>query len=548
MIRFPPSGIGIKVLAFNVLVVFLPVAGILYLDVYERQLLQLQERGMVQQARLLAAALGQHEPLSEEQAAATIRALEERGDARLRIFDVNGVVIADSARLRAPIAAPQDAERYPSSIDDSRSRVLYRFGAWLARLRREAGALSRRVLVPSGHELPATDLAAGPLPQEVAAALHGKYGAATRRTPGQRSLTLSSAVPIRHGEAVIGAVVVSQSTFRILQALYDVRLRIFEIVVASVIAAVLLSVIVAATIVRPLTRLRRAAIALPDRRGSLAGTFPGSDRGDEIGDLARVLSDVTRRLDAHIQLLEAFAADVSHEFKNPLASIRTAAEIVATTDDRAERDRFLQLLTRDVDRLDRLVSGVRELARIDAQLGSEPLETVDVCGVINAIMAGVETRSHGGGSFAVRGAEGPRFVRGSSDRLVQVFENIVLNAYSFAPEGSTIEVSIDAAGGMCTVVVADRGPGLPPEHIDRVFDRFFSYRPREKGGRRDHAGLGLSIAQAIVHAYGGQIRGTNRPDGGASFEVHLPLAEARGAATAPLARHDARVGTAEPVQ
>jgi two-component system sensor histidine kinase ChvG len=538
MTRFLPSGIGMKVLAFNLLVVFLPLAAILYLDVYETQLLRVQERGMVQQARILAAALGQRDSLSAHDAAATLLALEERGDARLRVFDLAGSVIADSARLGVPAAA-QDAERYPASAEGSRSRLLYRIGAWLAGVRRTASAWSHSVLMPQ-YGRPPAEPASAALPQEVVAALHGKYGASTRRTPGQRSLTLSSAVPIRHGTAVVGAVVVSQSTFRILQALYDVRLRIFEIVVASVLFSALLSVVVAARIVRPLTRLRRAAVALPARRGSLGGTFDGLERRDEIGDLARALDALTRRLDAHIQLLEAFAADVSHEFKNPLASIRTAAEMLATTGDRAERDRFLELLTRDVDRLDRLVSGVRELARIDAQLGNEPFDAVDVCTLLGEIVNRLEAGGDRSVTFVVRGAGAPCLVRGSPDRLAQVFENILLNAHSFAPAGTAVDVSVDSGGGMCRVVVADRGPGLPPEHLHRVFDRFFSYRPHERSGRRDHAGLGLSIAHAIVQGYGGTIAAANQPQGGASFVVRLPVVRT-GAAAAVVRR-------AQPVQ
>ncbi len=207
---------------------------------------------------------------------------------------------------------------------------------------------------------------------EVRTALEGKYGAATRPTPGQRSLTLNSAVPIKSGGTVTGAVVVSQSTFRMLQALYSLRLRIFEIVLASVVLAALLSALMSATIVRPLVKLRSAAVSLAERRAPLSGTFNVVARRDEIGDLARALEELASRLDGHIRLLESFAADVSHEFRNPLASIRTAAEMLVAAEDPADRSRFFDMLTRDVDRLERLVAGVRELARIDTQLSQEP--------------------------------------------------------------------------------------------------------------------------------------------------------------------------------
>jgi len=235
-------------------------------------------------------------------------------------------------------------------------------------------------MLPFGNRrsAPAIEAEVGGLPPEVRAALAGRYGAATRPTQGQRSLTLTSAVPVRRGDAVIGAVLVSQSTMRVLQALYDVRLRIFEVVLASVLAAALLTGLAAATVARPIGRLRRQASDLAERRSRLPGVFHDARRRDEIGDLARALQELTRRLDGHICQVERFASDVAHEFKNPLASIRTAAEMVVQAEDPRDRTRFLDLLTKDVDRLDRLVSDVRDLARIDAQLEQEPVQPVDV--------------------------------------------------------------------------------------------------------------------------------------------------------------------------
>jgi two-component system, OmpR family, sensor histidine kinase ChvG len=331
-------------------------------------------------------------------------------------------------------------------------------------------------------------------------------------------LTLYVAVPIRHGDRVVGAAVVSQSTLRILQALYDVRLRIFQIVIASMAAALALSVVVSATIVRPLVRLRRAAMALSDRRATPSG-FRHVDRKDEIGDLARSLEELTARLDAHIRLLESFTADVAHELKNPLASIRVAAEAIASSDDSRERERLLAMLTRDADRLERLVSGVRELARIDAQLAHEQVELFELTSFVRLLVEGVQQRERRV-SFAFR-AECPAVsVRASPDRLEQVIENLLDNAASMAPAGSSVDVVVFLNQSQAVVRVEDRGPGIPPGHLDRVFDRFFSYRPESEG--RDHMGLGLSIVRAIVEGYGGEASASNRPGGGASFEVRFP--------------------------
>jgi two-component system, OmpR family, sensor histidine kinase ChvG len=532
LLSLRPSRIGRRLLAFNLLLVFLPVAGILYLDVYETRLLEAQERGMVQQGRLVAAALGDHDRVMTDDAVALLSRLGRRGDGRIRVYDAAGVLLADSVRapdLTASDRPPEDAAGDYASASGIRERVLYRVGAWIVRVRRAFLSFGRAMLTPSGGSRSSSgsprsddarsdqDALPGP---EVRAALEGRYGTGVRPTPGQRSLTLYSAVPIRHGDRVVGAALVSQSTFRILQALYDVRLRIFQIVIASFGAAVVIGLIMSATIVRPLVRLRRAAMALSNRRATPA-SFGHVDRKDEIGDLARTLEDLTGRLEAHIRLLESFAGDVSHEFKNPLAAIRIAAEAIAATDDPVERQRLLGMLTRDVDRLERLVTGVRELARIDAQLAHEEIAPVDLAALLSGLVEGLNQRQPRV-RFSYAGPSTRAHVRASPDRVAQIFENLLDNAASFAPHGSTVAVVMAVDGPVCSVRVEDRGSGFPPGHVERVFDRFFSYRP-DDGGRREHMGLGLSIARAIVEGYGGSIAAANRDGGGASVHVRLPF-------------------------
>ena len=517
--RLRTSRIGLRVLAFNLLVLFLPVAGILYLDAYEDHLLDVQERGMVEQARLVAAALSGRDAVTSEDAAAFLAGLGYEGDVRIRVYGTGAVLLADSRRILRQAGVESLPYASPMQVT-GRARLLYRFGAWLVRVRAAVASASRRLVGRDRSDEREVAAVSEP-PPEVRSALEGKYGAATRPTPAQRSLTLNSAVPIKAGNRVTGAVVVSQSTFRTLQALYSLRLRIFEIVLASVVLAALLSALMSATIVRPLVRLRSAAVSLAERRAPLSGSFNVVARRDEIGDLARALDELASRLDGHIRLLESFAADVSHEFRNPLASIRTAAEMLVSADDPADRRRFFDMLTRDVDRLERLVAGVRELARIDAQLAHEPATRVDVNALLTNFVNGRKAVSNR--PVDVLQCHGHPVVRASADHLIQVFDNILSNAHSFAPQ-TAVEIEVRRETGDCRVTISDRGPGIPPAHLDRVFDRFFTYRPNESG-RRDHAGLGLAIARTIVEGYGGTITAENRPDGGARFDVCLPLAD-----------------------
>jgi two-component system, OmpR family, sensor histidine kinase ChvG len=538
---WPPSRIGVRLLGFNLLVVFVPVLGVLYLDVYEDRLLQAQEREMVQQGRLIAAAVsGPGMSLDAELFTGILTRLDRQNEARFRLYDAQGVLIGDSARLYQAERIPPNPEYGGSpaaSTPDVRRRVLYRLGAWIVKVRQRAGATARFVL--RWKDLQPTQSAAGgaDLAPQVRAALRGQYGAATTVTPGQRSLTLYSAVPVRGASGAIGAVVVSQSTFRVLQAIYEVRLRIFEVVMASILAAALMTTLAAMTIVRPLRRLRRQAASLAERRGPLPPSFPGATRKDELGDLARALEELTRRVNEHIGGLEGFAADVSHEFKNPLASIRTAAEMMGEAERPEDRDRFLGLMLRDVDRLERLVSGVREMARIDGELEQEEFERVDLGEMLHHAIEGVRlgdsTRK-----IELKSSDAAAVtVRASRERLAQVFDNILSNAVTFSPAGIPVEVVVTADGGACAVTVSDRGPGIPDAHLERVFDRFFTYRP--VSGRGDHVGLGLAIAKRIVEEYGGTLSARNREAGGAVFTVRLPVLERvpRRAARAPEQDH-----------
>jgi two-component system sensor histidine kinase ChvG len=494
------SRISFRLMAFNLLLVFLPLAGTLYLGSYETKLLGAQKRALAEEARLLSAAVS----ASPASAPEILRA-KGSGTVRLRVIAPSGKTIADSHELSGPPP--------PSRPSRARLNILYRAGAWLLRPLLQFRHAPEPVLAEGDH-----------YEQALRAALAGQPGVEERISPDRRSVTVYVAEPIRAGGAVIGAAIASQSTYAILQDLYTVRLGILRIFVISLIVAVIISLLVATTIVRPLRQLRAETGAIIDRRGRLRGRFHGSRKHDEIGDLSRALERLTRRLDEHVKFIESFAADVSHEFKNPLASIRTATEMLAEVDEPAQRSRFLQMVEREIARMESLLSGVREVTMIDAQLAAEQRQRVDAGALLGAIVDGFRLRESARVEIRFEPPADRVEVSATEDRLIQVFVNVLENAVSFSPAGGAVTVSLRRDGVWVIVAVADQGPGIPEANLPRVFDRFFTHRPDSARGRPAHSGLGLAIVKAIVDGYGGTITASSGEGGEAEFEIRLPAA------------------------
>jgi two-component system, OmpR family, sensor histidine kinase ChvG len=492
-------------MAFNLLLVFLPVAGILYLGSYEAKLLAAQTRALTDHSRLLAAAVA---------AGANARDIQyaQHGPEpiRLRVVGRDGTVVSDSHALVPVPQAPSPARR----------NVLYRIFA--AVMKPLLGLF--RATEPALTEADYYERSEKLLGEEVQAALIGSSGRVERITPDQRSVTVYVAEPIRRNGQVIGAALASQSTFTILQDLYTVRLGIIRIFLVSIVVAIVISLLVATTIVRPLRQLRVEAGEMLDRRGRLRGRFRGSSKHDEIGDLSRALERLMSRLDEHVRFIEAFAGDVSHEFKNPLASIRTATEMLAEVEEPQQRKRFHRMVEQEIARMESLLSGVREITVIDAQLPTEQRQQVDLCDLLRRIVEGFQLREKDRVSIRLDAPTVPCLVYASEDRLIQVFVNVLENAISFSPAGGVVSIQLWQRDTRIHATISDQGPGIPSSNLPRVFDRFFSHRPEIARSKASHTGLGLAIVKAIVEGYGGTIVAANNPEGGARFEIQLPAA------------------------
>jgi two-component system sensor histidine kinase ChvG len=263
-----------------------------------------------------------------------------------------------------------------------------------------------------------------------------------------------------------------------------------------------------------------------DARGRLAGRFEPSRRRDEVGDLARSLGDLSRDLERRVGLLESFASDVAHELRNPLASMRSAVELALSVEEPAQRSRLLESAIEDTRRMERLLAGVREVSLLDAGAAPEAEETVDVREAAGHVVEAVGLARPGTPvRLAVEG--GHASVRMPPGRLAQVIANLVENAVDFSPHDGLVRVAVSLIGGggpapTVVISVTDEGPGIPGDVIDRIFDRFYTWRPGREAG--PHAGLGLAIVKAIVEGRGGSVRAESLPGRGARFEVRLPAA------------------------
>jgi two-component system, OmpR family, sensor histidine kinase ChvG len=311
-----------------------------------------------------------------------------------------------------------------------------------------------------------------------------------------------------------------------------VRVSILALFGLALALTVLLSWYLSLTIARPILRLAGAAADMREGQGR-AGSVPAAllARRDEVGALAGALEDAASALWARMDAIERFAADVAHEIKNPLSSIRSAIETLLRIEDPLRRKQLLTIIGQDVMRLDRLISDVSDASRLDAELSRVTAERVDVVPILRTLLELDEaTRTSGTDpKLEVVAPPGGMTVWAVEDRLVQVLRNLIGNAHSFSPPNGRIVVRVKDTGPLAELCVEDEGPGIPEANLEHIFDRFYSERPKNESFGH-HSGLGLSISRQIVEALHGQISAENRRDAlgkvlGARFVVRLPKAQ-----------------------
>ncbi|HTW28893.1 MAG TPA: stimulus-sensing domain-containing protein [Acetobacteraceae bacterium] len=525
-----------RILLVNALPLALLVAALLYLDQYQNGLLEAEVASLREQAKIYAGALGEsavritdadNPKLVADLARPLLRRLTEpTPNADARLYAPDGTLVADS-RVEEGQSGAVSTEPLPPAPD--RGRFLGVLGAvydWVL------------AVLPNHSPGPIT-VTPGPgidwqpdVKQELK--MDGtdqsrEMPPYIRRTEDDR-LLVTVAEPVQRNRHTVGIVLLTRDAREVDNGLLAVRVSILGLFALALALTVMLSWYLSLTIARPILRLAQAAHGMQEGEGR-TGAVPRSAlaRRDEIGELAKALRESAGALWARMDAIERFAADVAHEIKNPLSSIRSAIETLRRIEEPVQQRRLLEIIAQDVSRLDRLISDISDASRVDAELSRMATEPVDVAPIV-ATLAEIHdaTRREGDPRIVVDAPAGGLVVRAVEDRVVQVLRNLIGNASSFSPHGGIIRLRARDIGNAVELSVEDEGPGVPEAKLEHIFDRFYSERPQDEQFGH-HSGLGLSISRQIVEALKGRITAENRRDRtgriiGARFVVKLPKA------------------------
>jgi two-component system, OmpR family, sensor histidine kinase ChvG len=494
-----------RILAVNILTIVLIALAVVYLDAYRNRLEKERLRQAAQEASLAATAIT---AAPAERREALLAALSRSSQSRLRLYGSDGRLALDSWHVTGSTYRLRDPAT--QAWNKNAARALDRgFNALV-------GEQNRDDFVE-----PALDRADAW--REVRAARESGMIATDVREAPELTPVFSAAAPLADGSTLF----VTDNDRGFTRTVRKQRRSLALALGMVAILSIFLSLFLARTIVRPLRRIAIAAhrVRLGRSREVRVPRLPS--RRDEIGTLARAVSDMSQSLRHRIDNIEAFAADVTHELKNPLASLRSAVDSLDRVSDPALHKQLIDVIRQDTIRLDRLIGDISEAARTDAELARARFEPVDLGILIGHIVASWEARRETGSvriAFA-RPRRASTMVIGEPGRLARAIDNLIDNAISFSPPDGLVEVVATHVGEEIRIRIDDEGPGVPAEQREAIFNRFHSVRPMAEAFGR-HSGLGLAIARAIVEGHDGEIDVTDRDDApsGARFTIKLPAA------------------------
>jgi len=460
--------------------------------------------------------------INPERVGPLLRRLVGPTNTRARVYGSDGSLILDSRNVnfRGDVVQSELPSRNKAEPQNWRDHFTTALRRWSS----GGGDL------PRYYELGAVNGRGYP---EVVQALQGQPANVVRVDDRERAI-VSVAVPVQRFRAVRGVVLLSTQAGDIDQRIEAERGKLVKtgLIAAGVMAV--LSILLASTIAGPVRRLSEAAELVRRRITGRVDIPDFTRRRDEIGHLSGALRDMTNALYSRIAAIESFAADVAHELKNPLTSLRSAVETLPLAKSEESRDRLLAVIQHDVRRLDRLISDISDASRLDAEMQRQeaaPLDLARLLKTVTTVASEVKRESDVRVTLAFEGGGASGFVvPGHDSRLGQVINNLIDNARSFSPPGGTVRVTCRRVRDEVEIVVDDDGPGINPDAMQKIFERFYTDRPHQGFGQ--NSGLGLSISLQIVEAHGGRLWAENRVETtsadepprafGARFIVRLP--------------------------
>jgi len=462
-------------------------------------------------------------PIDPHQAAMVLRKLVGPASLKARIYSAKGTLILNSETLFSD--DPQSSTGADNSPAPRLRNFWTRLNYWV--INKEL-KVYRELGTANGFLYPEVRIAAQ-RGVETPILLLNKRG----------QQIVSMAEPIKRGNKILGVLLVSTKPGDIDDVLWDERWLILQIAAMALLVSIGSSLVLERTVAGPMRRLSDAAYHVTQNISARQELPDLTARRDEVGQTSRAFAAMTNALYRRIEASEKFAADVAHELKNPLAAARSTAEALTYAKSESSREELVQEIQSELKRLNRLINDISSTSRLDAELARQHMQPIDIRTVLEAIQGlfadmliddsrKIDLVIAPGPSTAYR-------VRGNDGRLGQVFTNLIDNALSFSPEGGTVNVRMQPNGAKVAITIEDEGPGIPPDKLGQIFDRFYSDRPQTDNKRGKNSGLGLSISREIVCSHNGEIFAENRPQNGsvsqqgAKFTVYLPLISETGA-------------------
>lgn len=534
------TGLTVRIIGVNAVALVILVIGMIYLGDYQKTLIAAKLEAFQSDAELVAAGISgtlENDLVTPKEADTIARSVfatrsflnPYSGEKRLMVFDAQGQTLSDSSKVSMTLP------KWPEPPARELKSILI--------LKQMAGFILE--LIPSGQPLPAYP------PIDETSANGAEYPNVIEALSGKISLSawlkddglifLSASAPIRHNGKILGALLMTRDARDIQEEIAKVWIDILKVFLGTLVITILLSIYLSGAIANPLRKLARAAEAV--RAGHSRGSdIPDlSERRDEIGELSVVLRHMTEALWNRMDKIERFAGDVAHELKNPLTSLKSAAETALRIKKKEDLDKLLGIICHDADRMSRLISDISAASRLDTELSREVFKPIDMPGLVHTLMDSYEpglersAKKHkSSGRIVKAGKNAIRFecdnsaslkVAGIESRLLQVLDNLLGNALSFSPKTAAITISLKPRDKQLVLSIEDEGPGIPPGKLESVFERFYSERPQHEDFG-NHSGLGLAICKQIVEAHGGKIFAENITNNsgkvtGARFSVVL---------------------------